>query len=139
PIPIPIPKAIDRTPGKGLLYIYIYSCQKYIVFIFTQFLLDKCLHIYIGTAGGNIVPHTVLIDLEPGVIDKIMHSPTGPLFHPDSILTRVSGAGNNWAKGHYTMGAEVIDEAMDIIRKNVEVCDSLQGFQLSHSIGIYII
>jgi hypothetical protein len=37
--------------------------------------------------------------------------------------------------GHYTEGAELIDNIMDIIRKEAENCDCLQGFQLTHSLG----
>ena len=39
------------------------------------------------------------------------------------------------AKGHYTEGAELIDEAVDIIRRETENCDCPQGFQLTQSIG----
>ena len=39
------------------------------------------------------------------------------------------------AKGHYTEGAELIDEAVDIIRRETEGCDCPQGFQLTQSIG----
>jgi len=46
-----------------------------------------------------------------------------------------SGAGNNWAKGHYTEGAELIDSVLDVVRKESESCDCLQGFQLTHSLG----
>lgn len=46
-----------------------------------------------------------------------------------------SGAGGNWAKGHYTEGAELIDAVLDVIRKESEGCDCLQGFQLAHSLG----
>ena len=46
-----------------------------------------------------------------------------------------SGAGNNWAKGHYTEGAELVDSVLDIVRKESEGCDCLQGFQLTHSLG----
>lgn len=46
-----------------------------------------------------------------------------------------SGAGNNWAKGHYTEGAELVDSVLDVIRKEAEKCDCLQGFQLTHSLG----
>ena len=41
-----------------------------------------------------------------------------------------SGAGNNWAKGHYTEGAELVDAVLDVVRKEAESCDCLQGFQL---------
>ena len=46
-----------------------------------------------------------------------------------------TGAGNNWAKGHYTEGAELIDSVLDVVRKEAECCDCLQGFQISHSLG----
>ena len=46
-----------------------------------------------------------------------------------------SGAGNNWAKGHYTEGAELADTALDVVRKEAEDCDVLQGFQMTHSLG----
>lgn len=35
--------------------------------------------------------------------------------------------GNNWAKGHYTEGAELVDSVMDVVRKEAETCDCMQG------------
>ena len=52
-----------------------------------------------------------------------------------SLSLGQSGAGNNWAKGHYTEGAELVDSVMDVVRKETEGCDCLQGFQLCHSLG----
>ena len=46
-----------------------------------------------------------------------------------------SGAGNNWAKGHYTEGAELVDSVLDVVRRETEGCDCVQGFQLTHSLG----
>ena len=51
------------------------------------------------------------------------------------LCTGQSGAGNNWAKGHYTEGADLIDTVIDVVRKEAEHCDCLQGFQLTHSLG----
>ncbi|MCJ8734154.1 hypothetical protein PDJAM_G00232160 [Pangasius djambal] len=51
------------------------------------------------------------------------------------LSTGQSGAGNNWAKGHYTEGAELVDSVLDVVRKEAESCDCLQGFQLTHSLG----
>ena len=34
------------------------------------------------------------------------------------------------AKGHYTEGAELIDSVLDVVRKESESCDCLQGFQV---------
>ncbi|CAF4284660.1 unnamed protein product, partial [Rotaria sordida] len=41
----------------------------------------------------------------------------------------------NWAKGHYTEGVELVDSVLDVIRKESESCDCLQGFQLTQSLG----
>lgn len=46
-----------------------------------------------------------------------------------------SGAGNNFSKGYYTEGAELMDSIMDVARKEAEKADMLQGFQLVHSLG----
>ena len=38
-------------------------------------------------------------------------------------------------QGHYTEGAELVDQVIDIVRNEAESCDSIQGFQLCHSLG----
>ncbi|EEQ82258.1 hypothetical protein NCER_101053 [Vairimorpha ceranae BRL01] len=81
------------------------------------------------------VPRAVLVDLEPGTMETIKQGPFGSLFRPDNFVFGQSGAGNNWAKGHYTEGAELIDSVMDIVRKEAESADCLQGFQITHSLG----
>jgi len=85
--------------------------------------------------SGRYVPRAVLTDLEPGTMDAIRGSPYGGLFRPDNFVFGQSGAGNNWAKGHYTEGAELVDAIMDVTRKEAEGCDMLQGFQITHSMG----
>ncbi|GMI60259.1 hypothetical protein ScalyP_jg2521 [Parmales sp. scaly parma] len=85
--------------------------------------------------GGRYVPRSVLMDLEPGTMDAVRSGPFGQLFRPDNFVFGQSGAGNNWAKGHYTEGAELIDSVMDVVRKEAEACDMLQGFQITHSMG----
>ena len=68
-------------------------------------------------------------------MDAIRATETGKLFKPDNFVYGTNGAGNNWAKGHYTEGAELVDQAMDVIRREAEACECLQGFQLTHSLG----
>ena len=68
-------------------------------------------------------------------MDAIKSSPLGDLFRPDNMVHGQSGAGNNWAKGHYTEGAELVDSVLDVLRKEAEGCDCLQGFQITHSLG----
>lgn len=90
---------------------------------------------YNEAAGGRFVPRSVLVDLEPSTMDSVRAGPYGQLFRPDNFLFGQSGAGNCWAKGYYTDGAEVIDGVLDVIRREAESCDCLQGFQLTHSLG----
>ncbi|VDM23384.1 unnamed protein product [Wuchereria bancrofti] len=68
-------------------------------------------------------------------MDSVRASSFGQLFRPDNYVFGQSGAGNNWAKGHYTEGAELVDSVLDVIRKEAEACDCLQGFQFTHSLG----
>jgi len=91
--------------------------------------------VYMRSAGERYVPRAILVDLEPGTVDVIKASPVGTLFRPDNFIFGASGAGNNWAKGFYTEGAELIDSAVDVLRKEVECCDCPQGFQICHSLG----
>ena len=77
----------------------------------------------------------MLVDLEPGVLDVIRSGPVGKLFRPSNFCFGQAGAGNNWAKGHYTEGAELIETVLDVIRREAETAECLQGFQLSHSLG----
>merc|ERR1712137_83475 len=81
------------------------------------------------------VPRAILVDLEPGTMDSVRSGAYGHLFRPDNFVFGQSGAGNNWAKGHYTEGAELVDSVLDVIRKEAENTDCLQGFQLTHSLG----
>jgi len=97
--------------------------------------LDK-INVYFNQAqSGKFVPRAILVDLEPGVLDSVKANDFGKLFRPDNFVSGQSGAGNNWAKGHYTEGAELIEEILDVVRKEAESCDLLQGFQVCHSLG----
>ncbi|XP_010450213.1 PREDICTED: tubulin beta-4B chain-like isoform X1 [Camelina sativa] len=79
---------------------------------------------------GVKVPRAVLMDLEPGTMDSLISGPFGQIFRPDNFVFGQSGAGNNWAKGHYTEGAELIDSVLDVVRKEAENSDCLQDMVL---------
>lgn len=67
--------------------------------------------------------------------DAMKSSALGTLFKPNSYIAGQSGAGNNFAKGFYTEGAEHIEDTMELLRKEVEDCDLFQGFNMLHSLG----
>ncbi|KIY65567.1 beta-tubulin 2 [Cylindrobasidium torrendii FP15055 ss-10] len=88
-----------------------------------------------GGSAPRYVPRSIQVDLEQGVIDKVRSGKIGKLFRPDTFVNAQSGAGNNWAKGYYTEGAELIEGILDVTRKQAEATECLQGFQLIHSLG----
>jgi len=94
------------------------------------------LDVYYNEAGNNkYVPRAILVDLEPGTMETIKFGPNGRLFKPDNFVYGHNSAGNNWAKGHYSEGSEIIDSVLEVIRRELEACDCPQGFQLCHSLG----
>ena len=90
------------------------------------FILERINVYYNEATGGKYVPRAVLVDLEPGTMDSVRSGPFGQIFRPDNFVFGQSGAGNNWAKGHYTEGAELVDSVLDVVRKEAESCDCLQ-------------
>jgi len=88
-----------------------------------------------STGAGKHVPRAVMVDLEPSVIDAVRKSEYAKLYHPEQLITGKEDAANNYARGHYTVGKEIIDNVLDRIRKLSDNCTGLQGFLVFHSFG----
>jgi len=76
-----------------------------------------------------------MIDLEPTVIDEVRTGTYRQLYHPEQLISGKEDAANNYARGHYTIGKEIIDLVLDRIRKLADNCTGLQGFLVFHSFG----
>ncbi|CAG5121569.1 unnamed protein product, partial [Candidula unifasciata] len=87
------------------------------------------------STSGQHVPRALLVDLEPTVVDEVRLGDYRQLFHPEQLITGKEDAANNYARGHYTVGKEIIDLVMDRIRKSADLCSGLQGFLVFHSFG----
>jgi len=87
------------------------------------------------TSGGKHVPRALYVDLEPNVIDEVRSGPYRGLFHPETLVNGMEDAANNYARGHYTVGKELIDTVLDRIRRLADNCSGLQGFFTFHSFG----
>ncbi|EEB99686.1 hypothetical protein MPER_00588, partial [Moniliophthora perniciosa FA553] len=61
--------------------------------------------------------------------------PYRSLFHPEAVVTGKEDAASNYARGHYTIGKEMIDTVMDKVRRLADNCSGLQGFFVFHSFG----
>ncbi|CAF1376030.1 unnamed protein product [Didymodactylos carnosus] len=93
------------------------------------------INVYYNEATVDALTHSDDLFKYFSTMDAVRAGPYGQLFRPDNFVFGQSGAGNNWAKGHYTEGAEIVDSVLDVVRKEAEACDCLQGFQLIHSLG----
>lgn len=51
------------------------------------------------------------------------------------MITGKEDAANNYARGHYSIGKEIIDVVMERLYKLAEQCCGLQGFFVFHSFG----
>ena len=82
------------------------------------------------------VPRALLLDLEPRVVQSLQVSDYRSLFNPENIFVSEEGggAGNNWASG-YSQGESVSEVILDMIDREADGSDSLEGFTLLHSIA----
>jgi tubulin alpha len=87
------------------------------------------------TGAGKHVPRSVFLDLEPTVIDEVRTGTYRQLFHPEQLISGKEDAANNFARGHYTIGKEIVDLALDRIRKLADNCTGLQGFLVFNAVG----
>ncbi|KAI3747194.1 hypothetical protein L6452_09645 [Arctium lappa] len=87
------------------------------------------------TSSGKHVPRAVFVDLEPTVIDEIRTGSYRQLFHPEQLLSGKEDAANNFARGHYTVGKEMVDQCLDRVRKLADNCTGLQGFMVFNAVG----
>ena len=84
---------------------------------------------------NTICFRAVFVDLEPTVVDEIRTGTYRQLFHPEHLVTGKEDAANNYARGHYTVGKEIVDLVLDRVRKLADQCTGLQGFLIFHSFG----
>ncbi|KAL4280649.1 hypothetical protein GQ457_03G004130 [Hibiscus cannabinus] len=69
------------------------------------------------TGAGKHVPRAIFVDLEP------------------TLISGKEDAANNFARGHYTIGKEIVDLCLDRIRKLADNCTGLQGFLVFNAVG----
>jgi tubulin alpha len=87
------------------------------------------------TSSGKHVPRAVYVDLEPSVVDEVRMGVYRGMYHPEQLISGKEDAANNYARGHYTVGKEILDKTLDRIRKLTDACGGLQGFLVYHSTG----
>ncbi|KAH8046794.1 hypothetical protein JL722_13426 [Aureococcus anophagefferens] len=71
---------------------------------------------YNEATGGRYVPRRSSWTSSPAPWTPSAR-PLRPALPPRQLVFGQTGAGNNWAKGHYTEGAELIDSVLDVVRR----------------------
>ena len=97
----------------------------------------KDVFFYQSDYNEHYIPRALLIDLEPRVVNKLAR--TGlyrDLFNPENLFVAQDGggAGNNWASG-FRQGQQHHEAVLDMIDRESDNSDSLEGFVLCHSIA----
>lgn len=128
-----VPRAVlvDLEPGT-MVNFWNYAIVTWL-FAFKQYIIDWNVQYlyrtpYVNHHTVNCLDPTILSTVNPALV-SVNNIWDGNIFDFSLLI------GNNWAKGHYTEGAELVESVLDVIRKESEGCDSLQGFQLAHSLG----
>ena len=65
---------------------------------------------------------------EPSVLDDVRRGDYAGLFHSEFLVNAKEDAANNFARGHYTVGKEIMEIVNDRLRKMVDNSENVQGF-----------
>uniref|UniRef100_A0AAR5QGW9 Tubulin alpha chain n=2 Tax=Dendroctonus ponderosae TaxID=77166 RepID=A0AAR5QGW9_DENPD len=97
---------------------------------------DNCYGTFFSEVeNGKMVPRAIMVDLEPTVVDEVRTGYYKKLYHPEQMITGKEDAANNYARGHYSIGKEMLGIVTERLYKLAENCSGLQGFFVFHSFG----
>jgi len=77
----------------------------------------------------------IFLDNDPFQIDQLKSGPLSKTINTENCITGKDPTLGNYGKGYYGDDDNFIDCAMEAIRKESELCDSIDGFMMMHSIS----
>ncbi|KAG2378861.1 hypothetical protein C9374_008009 [Naegleria lovaniensis] len=84
----------------------------------------------------NHFARAVFVDTDSEAITKIKsRSNISKLVHPDNLISGKEGSSDNFVRGYYTVGRDSCRNAVESVRKIVEKCDRLEGFNWFQAFG----
>jgi len=114
--------------------------------------MKEIIHIGIGQAGLNLcctqlreiikllprdlvfsAPRVVLLDLDPELRLNVSLKFGDLMIDQDKMVKGNEDSANNCFKAHYTLGKEIVEGSIEIIRRQIEQCDSLEGLVIHSS------
>lgn len=91
-----------------------------------------------GADDGRVRARALLVDMEPKVVGRALKASSRAQawrFDENRVCSAQGGAGNNWARGHRRGGPKHRDRVLALVRREIEDCDSLDGFLLVQSLA----
>lgn len=61
-------------------------------------------------------------------MDDVRRGPKAGLFQSEFLVNGKEEAANNFARGHYTVGKEIMEIVNDRLQKRVDNSENVQGF-----------
>ncbi|KAI9854260.1 MAG: gamma-tubulin [Vezdaea acicularis] len=124
------------TEGGDRKDVFFYQAGLLVVYGVCCGLVAKSLMWESQSDDTRYIPRAILLDLEPRVIHGIQTGAYKNIYNPENFYVGKDGigAGNNWAAG-YATGESVYEEVMEMIDREADGSDSLEGFMLLHSIA----
>ena len=101
------------------------------IFTHHYFQLQHINRFYNENTKGKYTPRFIPVDLDSTTIDSSRTDNYGKLFSIDNCVVDRFGTGNNWAKGRYPLGLDLMPSIKDVVRKEVERCECLHAFQIN--------
>lgn len=80
------------------------------------------------------VPRCILVDTSMQDLGRLCNSDLGGLYRPENVIGNDEGCANCYAKAFHTEGPDLAERCLELVRKEVERCNCLQGVQFVHSI-----
>ncbi|CAG9538507.1 unnamed protein product [Cercopithifilaria johnstoni] len=87
------------------------------------------------TRENKYFPRAVVVDFDPDSSNMVLQSTHRSLFLAKNSVFDRHSASSSWAKGFYGGGRKFIYQVFDVLRREAEKCDNLQGIDLIHSLG----
>ena len=97
--------------------------------------VESNLGLAVGKKVSCLKSRSIMIDMEEGVVNQMLASDLGSIFDRGSVLTDVSGSGNNWARGYHEYGAKHREDILDLCCKSLEECERPESFLMFKSLG----
>ena len=92
--------------------------------------------IFQETQAGRWVPRSIFLDQDKSTIDVLKTGDYRGLFKQRNMFHgREASCGSNYSEGNYIFGKQVIDSALEAIRKEAEASSKLQGLVVHCSVN----